>query len=200
MHQFAMRINSEERCFHANVFECSILTAFLKSAKSLLPISMRAPSAASVPLIPPSSTAYTAFSVVQTRQDPDSKASASALRDAPVLKNGNVAKGQCGHDTYKGISLLGKGGFGEIYQGFSSRTQEPFALKRQMVVQEADANVHDPRKLLQLQLKRMRGLMRETAIYFSWKWSAQNDANEDPVCLCFESESGKSSCKDSGGV
>ena len=162
-----MRINSEERCFHANVFECSMLTAFLKSAKSLLPISMRAPSAASVPLIPPSSTAYTAFSVVQSRPDPDSKASASALRDAPVLKNGNVAKGQCGHDTYKGISLLGKGGFGEIYQGFSSRTQEPFALKRQMVVQEADANVHDPRKLLQLQLKRMRGLMRETRIYFS---------------------------------
>ena len=118
-----------------------------------------------VPLIPPASTAYTAYSVVAKR-DSDIKASNLALRDAPVLHD-NVAKGQCGHDTYKGIGLLGKGGFGEIYKGCSDRTGAPFALKRQMVVQESDANVHDGRKLLQLQLKRMRGLMRETRVYFS---------------------------------
>ena len=147
-----------------------MLTAFIKTAKTLQPIPIpnspsRALSAAVVPLIPPSSTAYTAYSVVSKR-DSDIKASNLALRDAPVLHD-NVVKGQCGHGTYKRICLLGKGGFGEIYQGFSDRTGEPFALKRQMVVQESDANVHDGRKLLQLQLKRMRGLMRETRVYFS---------------------------------
>jgi len=143
--------------------------AFLKTTKTLTPIPPRSPSGALsagvVPLIPAASTAYTAYSVVSKR-DSDIKASNLALRDAPVLHD-NVAKGQCGHDTYKGICLLGKGGFGEIYKGCSDRTGAPFALKRQMVVQESDANVHDGRKLLQLQLKRMRGLMRETRVYFS---------------------------------
>lgn len=139
--------------------------AFLKTAKSFAATSPSV-SAAAVPQIPPSSTAYTAFSTTNRGEVFDSKASAVALRDAPALDD-DVAKGQCGHDTYQQICLHSKGGFGEIYQGFSSRTQEQFALKRQMVVQDSDANVHDARKLLQMQLKRMRGLMRETRIYFS---------------------------------
>ena len=163
-------LDTSVKLLHMYMF---VLAAFDNQA--VVPLSMspsrasrasRVLAAAVVPLIPQSSTAFQAHSVLLSSKKSGGNASNMALRDAPVLHD-DVAKGQCGHDTYKGICLYGKGGFGEIYQGFSDRTGEPFALKRQMVVQESDANVHDGRKLLQLQLKRMRGLMRETRVYFS---------------------------------
>ena len=84
----------------------------------------------------------------------------------PTIPPGSTA--HSGRAAYYGLTHIGAGGFGEVFQGMvefsNGNTQKPFALKRALPSRKPGTDIEQH---LEQQIRRLDALQREGRVYFS---------------------------------